>query len=119
MKRRTVLMLDNIAYIAAAILFPVLPAYILYKALPARTSVKGPFKGLNIQLSGAFGGYFLLVLAVLSFVQLVLITRKSAAKLSGEIETKKKENSILANEIKKLQKTLKANYEVYRVEGQV
>jgi len=112
MKRRTVLMLDNIAYIAAAILFPVLPAYVLYKALPARTSVKGPFKGLNIQLSGAFGGYFLLVLAVLSFVQLVLIPRRSAAVLSAEIEN-------LQNQIKNLQTTLNSNYEVYRVEGQV
>lgn len=59
---------ENIIYIAAAVLLPLIPAYILYKTLPARTSVEGPFKGLNIKLSGAFGGYFLLVLVVFGFI---------------------------------------------------
>ena len=61
-------MTDTLIYIAAAVLLPLIPAYILYKTLPAKTNVKGPFKGLNIQLTGAFGGYFLLVLVVFSFV---------------------------------------------------
>ncbi len=47
--------------LAALLLVPLVPAYILYKNLPSKTSVKGPFKGLNIQLTGSFGGYFLLV----------------------------------------------------------
>lgn len=59
---------ENLIYIAAAILLPLFPAYILYKSLPARTSVKGPFQGLNIKLSGAFGGYFLLVLVIFGFI---------------------------------------------------
>ena len=61
-------MLNDIAYIAAAMLIPLVPAYVLYKALPAKASVGGPFQGLNIQLSGAFAGYFLLVLIVFAFL---------------------------------------------------
>jgi hypothetical protein len=57
-----------IAYMVIAILLPLLPAYILYRNLPAKTVVKGPFKGLSIQLSGAFAGYFLLVLIMQAFV---------------------------------------------------
>lgn len=60
--------MTDLILITFTILLPITPAYILYKALPARTSVKGPFKGLNIQLSGAFGGYFLLVLTILGFI---------------------------------------------------
>ena len=48
--------------LAAVMLLPLIPAFLLYKFLPSRTSVSGPFKGLNIKLTGAFGGYFLLVL---------------------------------------------------------
>ena len=48
--------------LAAMLLLPLLPAFLLYKFLPSKTSVSGPFKGLNIKLTGAFGGYFLLVL---------------------------------------------------------
>jgi hypothetical protein len=61
-------MTDTLLYIAAAVLLPLIPAYILYKMLPAKANVRGPFKGLNIQLTGAFGGYFLLVLVVFAFV---------------------------------------------------
>lgn len=55
-------------YIATGVLLPIIPAYILYKALPSHTKVSGPFRGLNIRLTGAFGGYFLLVLIVFAFV---------------------------------------------------
>lgn len=51
-----------------AILVPLIPAYIIYRFLPSKTIVTGPFKGLNIQLSGAFGGYFLLVLVMTGFI---------------------------------------------------
>ena len=53
----------NLIYLLAAVLLlPLVPAYVLYRTLPSDTKVFGPFKGLNIQLSGAFAGYFLLVL---------------------------------------------------------
>src|SRR5262249_21725305 len=61
-------MIEVLAYISAAILLPFIPAYVLYKTLPSRTTVKGPFKGLNIKLGGAFGGYFLLVITIFGFI---------------------------------------------------
>lgn len=59
---------ENLIYIAAAVLLPLLPAYILYRTLPSKTIVKGPFEGFDIQLTGAFGGYFIVVLSVFGFV---------------------------------------------------
>ena len=43
-------------------LLPLIPAFMIYKFLPSKTSATGPFKGLNVKLSGAFAGYFLLLL---------------------------------------------------------
>lgn len=60
--------MNDLVLITFTILLPLTPAYILYKALPAETSVTGPFQGLNIQLSGAFAGYFLLVLVIIGFI---------------------------------------------------
>jgi hypothetical protein len=51
--------------LTAILLLPLVPAFLLYKFLPSKTNVSGPFKGLNIKLTGAFGGYFLLVLTSL------------------------------------------------------
>src|SRR5579863_6081769 len=48
------------------ILLPILPAYILFAALPSRADVTGPFHGLEIKLGGAFAGYFLLVVLVIA-----------------------------------------------------
>lgn len=53
---------DLISLLFAVLVVPVIPAFLVYKALPSRTTVQGPFKGLNIRLTGAFAGYFLLVL---------------------------------------------------------
>ncbi len=63
--------MNDLVLIAFTILLPLTPAYILYKALPAKTKVSGPFKGLNIQLSGAFAGYFLLVLVIMGFIRTI------------------------------------------------
>lgn len=60
--------MNDIPLIAATILIPMIPAYILYKALPAQASVSGPLHGLNVQLSGAFAGYFVLVLTLIAFI---------------------------------------------------
>ena len=49
--------------LAAILLLPVIPAYILYKFLPVSdTDVSGPYQGLSLKLKGAFAGYFLLVI---------------------------------------------------------
>lgn len=60
-------MVDELVIITFTILLPITPAYILYRALPSEAKVSGPFKGLNIQLSGAFAGYFLLVLLIFGY----------------------------------------------------
>lgn len=54
--------------VAVIVLIPMIPALILYAVLPSRATVSGPFKGLNIRLQGAFGGYFVLVLVVVGVV---------------------------------------------------
>lgn len=53
---------ERIVQLAAILLIPMAPAFVLYKFLPSTISVDGPFKGLNIRLTGAFGGYFVLVI---------------------------------------------------------
>lgn len=59
--------MQNFLIIVTAVLLPIIPAYLLYKALPSRSTVSGPFKGLSIQLKGAFGGYFLVVLVIFGY----------------------------------------------------
>ena len=56
-----------ILYSSGIFLVPLVPAYLIYKSLPNRTSVRGPFKGLRVDLTGAFAGYFLLVLIASAF----------------------------------------------------
>jgi hypothetical protein len=54
---------DGLAWIAVVLLIPLIPAVLIYWTLPPKqTRVTGPFKGLAINLTGAFAGYFLLVL---------------------------------------------------------
>ena len=54
----------NIAILLIIILVPIIPAYLLFRLLPATALVQGPFKGLKIDLSGGFAGYFLLFLVL-------------------------------------------------------
>jgi hypothetical protein len=67
--------MDNYAlllHLATVLLVPLFPAFILYKFLPSKTMINGPFKGLNLNLTGAFGGYFLLVLVSIGLTHFVL-----------------------------------------------
>jgi len=41
-------------------LLPLIPAYILFKFLPSEPFVNGPFKGLQVNFSGATAIYFIL-----------------------------------------------------------
>jgi hypothetical protein len=69
-------MLSDLTYVAAVVLVPLIPAFLLYKFLPpGRTEVGGPFKGLDIKLSGAFAGYFLVVLIVTSLLVFLIKTK--------------------------------------------
>jgi len=65
-------LITTITYATIALIFPIVPAYLLYRALPAgrKTKVSGPWKGLNVQLTGAFAGYFLLFITMVGFISL-------------------------------------------------
>jgi len=60
--------MDSLIHISVGVLLPLLPAYVLFKTLPADATVEGPWKGLRIKLGGGFGGYFLLVLIVFGYL---------------------------------------------------
>lgn len=59
---------ENLIYIGAAVLLPLIPAFILYKILPAKANLVGPLGKFTLKLSGAFAGYFALVIIVFGFV---------------------------------------------------
>ncbi len=84
-KHRRWTVFDQLIEIAGIVLIPMIPALILYAVLPSQATVSGPFKGLNIRLQGAFGGYFLLVLVV---VGVVVERRLSETRLSANLYPK-------------------------------
>ena len=57
-------MLGKVIMIIIIVLLPIIPSFILFKFLPSKARVKGPFKGLKINVTGGFGGYFIVVLFV-------------------------------------------------------
>jgi len=57
-----------IKHLIVVFLIPVIPAFLFYKIIPSKTFVKGPFQGLQIDMSGAFAGYFLLLLMIFVFM---------------------------------------------------
>jgi len=58
-------------------ILPLIPAFILYKYLPSnQVAVKGPFKGLTVDMAGAFAGYFLLFLGSYFIVNKILFEKK-------------------------------------------
>jgi hypothetical protein len=54
-------MVERMLILIIIVIVPMIPAFILYKFLPSETSADGPFRGLNIQLTGAFAGYFIVL----------------------------------------------------------
>ena len=59
---------SNLIYFVALILVPIIPAFILFKWLPSTAIVRGPLSGLQINVTGGFGGYFALLLLSYPFV---------------------------------------------------
>lgn len=47
-------------FITALVILPLIPAVVLFRTLPSKGQVSGPFKGLNVKFSGAFAGYLIL-----------------------------------------------------------
>lgn len=86
---------DTFIYVLAAVLLlPLIPAFLLYKFLPSKTSVTGPFKGLNLKLTGAFGGYFLLVLTAIGVFFPLLKNDQAKVIEQQNAKIKQLENSI-------------------------
>lgn len=52
--------------LAGMVLLPMIPSFLLFKLLPNTAVVGGPFHGFRIDLSGAFGAYFILLVLILS-----------------------------------------------------
>ncbi len=50
---------------AVVTLLPIVPAYVLFRALPSQAEVSGPFQGMTIKLGGAFSAYFIVFLLLL------------------------------------------------------
>ncbi|NWG86485.1 MAG: hypothetical protein HXY26_03075 [Hydrogenophilaceae bacterium] len=89
MSPSTIQLIEFCIQICVAVLVPIIPAYVLYKTLPAHAKVAGPFKGLNIQLAGAFAGYFLVFLVVAGLIS----TRQAPSRyevwnISGKVQLK-------------------------------
>jgi hypothetical protein len=77
-------MTDNFYLVLAAILvIPLIPAFIIYKFLPAsETDVSGPYQGLSLKLKGAFAGYFLLVIVGL-VLQYAIMNNKQGKQIES------------------------------------
>ena|GEM_PF-1185159 len=87
---------EIIAIIAAIVLLPIIPAYILYKALPDEAFVRGPLKGFNIQLNGAYAGYFATLLLMIVFCSTLLprISKYEPWTVEGTIRLEDKGSTI-------------------------
>jgi hypothetical protein len=84
--------------LTAVLLLPLIPAFLLYKFLPSKTNVSGPFKGLNLKLTGAFGGYFLLVITAIG-VFFPLLKNEQAKVIEQQNEKiRQLENSISSHQ---------------------
>ncbi len=55
-------------HLIVVFLIPVIPAFLFYKIIPSKTFVKGPFQGLQVDMSGAFAGYFILLILIFTFM---------------------------------------------------
>lgn len=96
---------------AMLLLLPLVVSLVLYRFVPSDTVVSGPFKGLNIKLTGAFGAYFLTVL-VLVGVFYDLVERRESRRLA-ELE-KQYEERIAA-----LRDRIANSWEMWQLQGTV
>lgn len=82
--------------LATILLLPLIPAYIIYKFLPAGkvadTDISGPYTGLSLKLKGAFAGYFLLVIVGLTLQYSIMNSgqKKKIEDLGKELVEKDK-----------------------------
>lgn len=100
---------ELLLHLSTVLIVPLLPAFILYKFLPSKTMVTGPFKGLNLNLTGAFGGYFLLVLISIGLTHFVLKNQ-----LTEELKTSRTTADNLTMQIAELNKNIAKERNKYR-----
>ena len=79
-------MTNNLIILSALVLLPLIPAFILFKALPSTAVVKGPLAGFNVDLGGAFGGYVALAVFLAGFYHTKL-TAPETWTVQGELQT--------------------------------
>lgn len=60
-------MSDQLIVLAAIVLLPIIPAYLLFKLLPSKADVTGPFQGYKVALGGAFAGYIVLTVFIATY----------------------------------------------------
>ncbi len=75
-----------------SVILPLLPAFVIYKSLQRHrgdqgTTVSGPFKGFTIELSGAFAGYFIIMISLLSYFAFRPIKEAEVWTIEGTIVT--------------------------------
>lgn len=58
---------NQLIVLSFLVLLPMIPAFLLFKLLPSRAVVKGPFAGFNVALGGAFAGYVALTVFVATY----------------------------------------------------
>lgn len=60
-------MSDQLIVLSAIVLLPIIPAYLLFKLLPSKADVTGPFHGQKVALGGAFAGYVVLLIFISTY----------------------------------------------------
>jgi hypothetical protein len=59
--------MDRVLYLAAVLLIPLIPAFLIFKLLPGSSvTASGPLQGLTVNMSGAFAGYVVLLLIAIA-----------------------------------------------------
>jgi hypothetical protein len=70
--------------ICVMVLLPLYPALIIFRKFPDKTHVSGPFKGLTLNLTGAFAGYFILFISCIAFTPFIFKAITQAEKLEND-----------------------------------
>lgn len=81
--------MSQFATLFCVILLPIVPAYILYKALPSSGAVDGKLQGLEIKLGGAFAGYFAVVLLIVANQKTLIPAQYKQWTVTGQVMDEK------------------------------
>ncbi len=73
------------ATLFCVILLPILPAFILFKALPSTGAVDGKLQGMEIKLGGAFAGYFAVVLLIIANQKTLIPLQYKQWTVTGQV----------------------------------